>query len=379
MNRSIYLDNNATTALAPEVRAAMVAALETLYGNPSSLHPPGQAAAHAIREARTSVASLIGAHASEIVFTSGGTEANAMAITGLASLAAPNAPIITSRVEHPAVLAPIEHLERRGHAVHTIGVTPSGALDDAACQHALSAAPGVAAFMWVNNESGVVFPIADIATTVRQSGGCLHVDAVQAAGKIPVNVQDMAVDTLALSAHKLHGPKGIGALYIRRGLKLPPLLGGGPQEQGRRAGTENLVGIVGFGKACECAAQARNAHSLEMARWRDRLEAGICETIPNVSINGADAPRAPNTSNVSFLHCEGESLLYHLADAGIFVSTGAACSSGTQTPSHVLRAMQLSANAVRGAIRFSLSRYTRGEDIDEVLSLLPGIVQAARR
>jgi len=378
VNRLVYLDNNATTRVAPEVRDAMLPFFDELWGNPSSMHAFGGRVMRHVEEARAKVAALIGADPSEIVFTSCGTESNNAAIYGAAEILGPRARLVTSRVEHPAVLGPCRHFREHGSAVIELPVDGVGQLDLAALREALFGGNCLVSAMWANNETGTIFPIAEIAGLVKSAGGVFHTDAVQAVGKVPVDVGRIPVDLLSLSGHKLHAPKGIGALYIRRGTRLKTYMIGGHQEHGRRGGTENVPYIVGLGKAAELAAASLDEERVRVAALRDRLEAGLLATCPDARVNGDTRHRLPNTLNISFEFIEGEAILYHLSDQGICASSGSACSSGSLEPSHVIRAMGVPFTAVHGSIRFSLSRYTTDADIDAVLARVPPVVARLR-
>ena len=347
----VYLDNNATTRLAPDALQAMLPFLTQDFGNPSSMHAMGRAPARALIGARRAVQSLIGAaDDAEIVFTSGGTEANLTAIRSALAADPSRREIVTSAVEHPAVLALCDHLERaEGVTVHRIPVDTEGRLELDAFRAALSDRVALVTLMWANNETGTVFPVEGLAELAHGVGALFHTDAVQAAGKLPIAVKGTDIDMLSVSAHKLHGPKGVGALYLRKGVPFQPLLRGGKQERGRRAGTENIAGIVGFGRAAELAPAVDLAH---IARLRDRLEAGIIAAVPKVRVLGDLRDRLANTSCLAFDFAEGEAILMRLDRAGIAVSTGAACSSGAIEPSHVMRAMKVPFTAAHGAIRF---------------------------
>lgn len=370
----IYLDNNASTPLDPDVRAAITAALD-LYGNPSSVHSDGRRARRAIEEARDDVARLVGARPEEIFFTSGGTEANALAIFGGSGAAGR---VVTSAVEHPSVREPIARLAAEpGAEAVAVDPEPSGVLDS---ERILEAAPPGTRFVSVmaaNNEFGAVFPIAEMARTLRARNVPFHCDAVQAAGRIPVDAPNWEVDLLSISAHKLHGPKGVGALYVRKGFPLRAHTPGGGQEKKVRGGTENTSGIVGFGVAARLARE-RLPEAGRIAGLRDRLERGILATIPETRVAGAGAPRLPNTTTILFGGLSGEALLIRLDLEGIAVSVGSACSSGTLAPSPAILALGYSREEARGAVRFSLSRWNTLEEIDRVLALLPGAVEAAR-
>ncbi|PTE23130.1 cysteine desulfurase NifS [Cereibacter changlensis JA139] len=372
----VYLDNNATTRVAPQVLARMLPFFTEEFGNPSSLHRFGKAPALAVAEARRAVQALVGAvDPSEIVFTSGGTEANAMAIhAGLAADPA-RREIVTSAVEHPAILALCARLVQEGGTVHLIPVDRFGRLDLDAYRAAVGPQTALVSLMWANNETGTVFPVEGLAEIARAAGALFHTDAVQAAGKLPISLRGTDIDMLSLSAHKLHGPKGIGALYVRKGVPFQPLLRGGKQERGRRAGTENTPGIVGFGAAAELALRADLSG---MAALRDELERGILARVPKCAALGDVLDRLPNTSCVAFDFIEGEAILMMLDRAGIAVSSGAACASGAIEPSHVMRAMKVPFTAAHGAIRFSLSRETTAAEIRQVLEALPPIVGQLR-
>jgi cysteine desulfurase len=376
--RTVYLDNNATTQVAPEVTEAMLPFFNVLWGNPSSMHSFGGQISKHIEMARQQVASLIGATPEEIVFTSCGTESNNTAIYGASDATGVPWTVITSRVDHPAVLEACRHLKQRGVQEIEVGVDGDGELDLNALEQAIASGPTITSIMWANNETGVVFPMRTIAELVKQSGGIMHSDAVQAVGKLPINVMDTAVDMLSLSGHKLHAPKGIGALYIRKGTNLTPFLRGGQQENGRRAGTENVPYIVGLGVACELAQNAIAADEKRIRAMRDKLEVGILATCPDSRVNGVKANRLPNTSSISFNFIEGEAILYQLSDLGIAASAGSACASGSLEPSHVIQAMGVPATAAHGTVRFSLSRYTTNADVDYALKHMPGIVERLR-
>ncbi len=376
--KTIYLDNNATSAVAPEVIEAMMPFLRDQWGNPSSMHAFGGQVKKPIDQARQQVAALIHADPSEIVFTSCGTESDNMAIRGAAEAAGTRYNVVTTRVEHPAVLGPCRYLGERGHRLHEIAVDSAGQLDLVRLGEALRDGPSVTSVMWANNETGVIFPIPEITAMVKASGGVMHTDAVQVMGKMPIDVRKVPVDLLSMSGHKLHAPKGIGVLYIRKGTRLQPFMLGGHQEESRRAGTENVPYIVGLGKAAELAAKSLDKEIAEVAVLRDRLEAGLLATCPDARVNGDRMQRLPNTLNISFEYIEGESILYMMSDVGIAASSGSACTSGSLEPSHVLRAMGVPFTAVHGSVRFSLSRYTTAEEIDYTLKQLPPIIGRLR-
>ncbi len=374
----IYLDNNATTRPDPEVLDAMLPFLTDHWGNPSSMHTFGGNVRRHVENAREQVAALLGADVAEIVFTSGGTESDNTALRGAVGASAARPGLITSRVEHPAVLEPCRLLRDEGYSLSEIGVDGEGRLNLDELQAELERGPAVVSVMWANNETGVLFPIARAAAMVKAAGGLFHTDAVQAVGKVPIDLKTVPVDLLSLSGHKLHAPKGVGALYVRRGTRLKALMMGGHQEHNRRSGTENVPGIVALGKACELARLHMAEETRRMAALRDRLEAGLLATCPDSRVNGDRANRMPNTTNISFEYIEGESILYHLSDLGVAASSGSACSSGSLEPSHVLRAMGIPFTAVHGSIRFSLSRFTTDAEVSFVLKHLPDIVKKLR-
>lgn len=375
----IYLDHNATTPLAPSVIDTMTEAL-AIFGNPSSAYELGRGSRSTVSRARDSVAALIGAeHADEIVFTSGGTEADNWAILGALGSAG-NEHVVTTAVEHDAVRKLCVSLEKKGTRVTWIGVDENGTLDLDALRTAISLDTAVVSVMLANNETGILFPVGEVAAIVRSGSNALfHVDAVNAAGKIPINVVESGIDLLSLSAHKFYGPKGVGALYIRRGVELAPMLIGGSQELGRRPGTEAVHQIAGLGAAAELAADL--SHSTEIARLRDTLEKGILNSIPRSKLNGTSdsSKRLPNTSNISFENTNGEMILHRLDESGIAVSTGSACHAGDNSVSHVLAAMNVSYSWAMGSIRFSLGRDTTLDEIDRVLAALPKIVSELRQ
>ncbi len=375
----VYIDNNATTQIADEVREAMLPFLTNLWGNPSSMHTFGGQTKKYIETAREQVAALIGAaDPQEITFTSCGSESNNLAIRGGAEAMDKPPHIITSKVEHAAVSGPCHYLEDRGFRLTKLDVDEKGLLDVETLRRDVKAGKSLTSIMWANNETGVIFPVGLIGEMVHEFGGIFHTDGVQAVGKIPMKVSELPIDMLSLSGHKIHAPKGVGALYIRRGTKVKPLILGGHQERGRRAGTENVPYIVGLGVACDLAAKHMDEENSRVKAMRDRLEAGLLKSCPGARLNGAPQARLPNTTNISFDYIEGEAILLMLDDKGICASTGSACASGSLEPSHVLRAMQVQGMSVHGSIRFSLSTYNTEEDVDAVLTELPKIVQRLR-
>ena len=380
MARTYYFDNNATTRVAPEVRDAMLPFFCDRYGNPSSMHAFGGEVAHDLDHAREEVARFLNADPDEIIFTSCATESDNAAIRGIAARAGHDLRIITTAVEHPAVLQPCRRLKALGHDVVELPVDGLGNLDLDQLEACLAQTdkPTLVSIMWANNETGVVFPMEKIAALCKAHGATLHTDAVQVGGKIPVDVKKVPVDLLAMSGHKFHAPKGVGLLYVRHGTALPPFLLGGHQERARRAGTENVPYIVGLAKACELARLGMADEARQLTRLRDRLEAGILATCPDVRVNGDRAHRLPNTLNVSFSYVEGEAIAYRLSDLGICVSTGSACASGSLDPSHVIRAMGVPFTAVHGSVRFSLSRENTDEEVDYVLEKLPPVIKGLR-
>lgn len=378
--RKIYLDYNATTPVHPEVIEEIKPFLTERFGNPSSIHWAGREVKKHIEEAREKVARLINADPMEIVFTSSGTEADNFAIKGtVETFKEKGDHIITTSVEHPAVLNTCKYLEKCGYRVTYLRVDSYGMLDLDELKSAITDKTILISVMFANNETGTIFPIEEIGKIAREKGVIFHCDAVQAAGKVPIDVKKLNVDLLAISGHKFYAPKGIGSLYIRRGVKLRPLIHGGHQEKNRRAGTENVIGIVALGKACEIALRDMEKESQRILGLRRRLEEGILKTIKDVSINGHPENRIPNTTNISFHYIEGESLILNLDLEGIAASTGSACTSGTLEPSHVLMAMGIDPVLAQGSVRFSLGKWNTEEDIDRVLEVLPGIVERLRR
>jgi cysteine desulfurase len=374
---TIYLDNNATTRLAPEALEAMLPYLGDLYGNAGSAHVLGRLSEGAVVHARDQLAKLLGCQGAELVFNSGGTEGLNHAIRGVFEALPLKRHFITTAVEHSAVLALGDWLQRQGVAVTVLGVDGQGRLDLAELEAALRPDTALVSVMAANNETGVLFPLEDVARIVKGHGALLHVDATQAVGKVPLDLAALPADLLNLSGHKLHGPKGTGALFLRRSLRLRPFMVGGGQERGRRGGTENVPGLVGLGKAADLAREAMNGQD-QVRALRDGFEAFLLERIPGVTINGGQAPRLPNTTMASFEGVEGEALLLRLSDAGVCVSTGSACSTGQKEPSHVLRAMGTAPALAMGTVRFSLSRYTTAGELQAVEALLPEMVAGLR-
>ena len=376
----IYLDHNATTPLLPAVVERMTVALRDEFGNPSSVHHFGQQAKAAIDDARTDVANLIGAEPSEVLFTSGGTEADNIAIRGAAEAleATGRRHLIASAIEHEAVLNTLKALAKRGWRTTLLPVDRSGIVSPAAVRDALADDTAVVSVMHANNEIGTIQPIAELARMAHERGALFHTDAVQSAGKIAIDVKALGVDMLSMSAHKFYGPKGVGALWIRRGLRVMPILTGGRQERSRRAGTENVAGIVGMGVAARIASGKMEAEDRRLSALRDRLETGILRAVPGTAVNGSPDARVPNTTNISFDRIEAESLLIALDLQGIAVSTGSACSSGTLEPSHVLKAMGFNAHRTQNSIRFSLGAANSEAEVDRVIAVLPGIVDKLR-
>ena len=376
--KTIYLDNNATTMVAPEVLEEMLPYFSQYYGNPSSMHSFGGRTAKDINDARERTASLIGAEPDEIVFTSCGTESDNTAIMSALDVNPSRRHIVTTRVEHPAVRALCEHLAGKGYLITTIDVDGDGNLNMDQYEKSLTKDTAVVSIMWANNETGVIFPVEKAAQLAQERGILFHTDAVQAMGKIPIDIKNSAIDMLSFSGHKLHAQKGIGVLYIRRGTRFSPYLIGGHQEKGRRGGTENTPAIIGLGRACELANQQLSKENGHVRALRDRLESEIINRIPNVKVNGGRSPRLPNTSNISFEFVEGESILLLLDKYGICASSGSACTSGSLQPSHVLRAMGVPYTMAHGSIRFSLSIYNTSEEIDVVINTLPPIIERLR-
>jgi cysteine desulfurase len=374
----VYMDNNATTKVAPEVLDEMLPFFSQFYGNPSSMHSFGDTVDKKIKQAREKVASLIGSAPEEIIFTSCGTESDSTAIHA-AILSNPDKKhILTTRVEHPAVKNLCEYLFKKGYRVTFVPVDRKGRLDISFLKKNLTIDTAIASIMWANNESGVIFPIDEISQIAKERGIIFHTDAVQAVGKLPIDVREVNVDMLSLSGHKIHAPKGVGALYLRKGTKFSPFLIGGHQEGGRRGGTENVASIIGLGKACELAWGHLDEQRTRVKGLRDQLETELLKRIPEAMINGDQEHRLPNTTSIGFEYVEGESILLMMDRFGICASSGSACTSGSLEPSHVLRAMGVPFTAAHGSIRFSLSVYNTPEEIDFIIDNLPPIIARLR-
>jgi cysteine desulfurase len=376
--REIYLDNNATTKVDEEVFAEMQPYFCNLYGNPSSMHFFGGQVQKKVDEARNRVAALLGALTEEIIFTACGTESNNTAIRSALEVFPEKRHIITTRVEHPAVLTMCRNLGKRGYRVTELNVDSEGRLDLEELKKAIDEDTVIVSVMHANNETGVMFPVEEIGAIVKEKGALFHTDAVQAVGKVPLDMATSTVDMLSLSGHKLHAPKGIGVLYLRKGVPFRPFLVGGHQERSRRAGTENTASIIALGKACEVAAKFMDDENTRVRSMRDRLEKELLALIPNGRINGGKAERLPNTVSIAFEFVEGEAILLLLSEHGICASSGSACTSGSLEPSHVLRAMGVPFTCAHGSIRFSLSRYTTDAEIDLVIRELPPIIRRLR-
>jgi cysteine desulfurase len=374
----IYFDNNATTRVADEVYEEMQPYFRSLYGNPSSMHTFGGQVGIRVREARGRVARLLGCDPSEVIFTSCGTESDSAAIHGTLAAVPQKRKVITTRVEHPAVLAVCRDLESHGYTVVELGVDKLGRLDLNELERQLDNDTALVTIMSANNETGVIFPIEQMAEMVTSRGITFHTDAVQIVGKLPLKLSKSPINLLSLSGHKLHAPKGVGALYVRKGTRLAPFLLGGHQEGGRRAGTENVPGIIGLGKACELALRHLDDENTRVKALRDKLESAILETCPDSRVNGDREHRLPNTTNISFEYVEGEAILLLLDRHGICASSGSACTSGSLEPSHVLRAMGVPFTAAHGSIRFSLSRYNTEDEVDFTIERMPEIIHRLR-
>ena len=376
----IYLDNNATTRVDDEVVQAMLPFFTEQFGNPSSMHSFGNQVGMALKKARQSVQRLLGAeYDSEIVFTSCGTEADSTAILSALKAQPERKTIITTVVEHPAILSLCDYLAEDGYTVHKLKVDKKGRLNLDEYAALLDDDVAIVSVMWANNETGTLFPVEQMAQMADDAGVMFHSDAVQAVGKVPMNLKGSAIHMLSLSGHKLHAPKGVGVLYLRRGTRFRPLLRGGHQERGRRAGTENAASIIGLGVAAERALAFMEHENTEVKRLRDKLEAGILAVVPHAFVTGDPDNRLPNTANIAFEYIEGEAILLLLNKVGIAASSGSACTSGSLEPSHVMRAMDIPYTAAHGTVRFSLSRYTTEEEIDRVIREVPPIVAQLRK
>ena len=386
MSDVIYVDNNATTAVAPEVLDAMLPYLTTNYGNPGSIHTFGGSVAHDVEEARRKVAELLNAdhrnpdnEATEIIFTSCGTESDNAAVWSALLTNPERRKVIASKVEHPAILNLGRELERRGYIFETIPVDGDGRIDLAALEAAVDENTAIVSVMYANNEIGNIYPVEKIAEIAHKHGALFHTDAVQAVGKVPIDLANSQIDMLSCSGHKLHAPKGIGVLYVRRGIRFRPFIVGGHQEKARRGGTENVASIVALGKAAELAKANMEEEVKYLSMLRDRLEAGLLKTVPRIKINGDKSSRLPNTSSISFEFIEGEAILLLMNQFGICASSGSACTTGSLEPSHVLRAMGIPYTSAHGTIRFSFSRYNTVEEVDFILEKLPPIIATLRK
>ncbi|MGA1410431.1 MAG: cysteine desulfurase NifS [Prochlorotrichaceae cyanobacterium] len=374
---TIYLDNNATTQVDPQVLEVMLPYFSELYGNPSSMHSFGGQVGAAVQDARDKVAELLGAEPTEIVFNSCGSEGNNTAIHAALSAQPEKRHIVTTAVEHPAVLSVCKHLEKKGYTVTYLSVDGRGQVDLMEVEAAITGGTALVTTMYANNETGVIFPIEQIGAIAKEMGATFHVDAVQAVGKVPINLANSTIDLLTFSGHKFHAPKGTGGLYIRRGFRFRPFLLGGHQERGRRAGTQNVPGIIALGKAAELA-QAHLSNVNQESQLRDLLETQLIQLIPECQVNGGGTDRLPNTTNIGFKYIEGEAILLMLDREGICASSGSACTSGSLDPSHVLQAMGLPYTILHGSIRFSLSRFTTTAEVNQVVAVMPGIVEKLR-
>ena len=380
-DRVIYMDNNATTRVAPEVLEVMLPYFSDLYGNPSSMHSFGGQVGAKVAKAREQIASLIGANSDELVFTSCGTESDSTAILSALQSFPGKRHIVTTRVEHPAVKNLCENLDTltgHKHKITMLPVAADGTLDLKQYEESLTDETAIVSVMWANNETGVIFPVAEMAAIAKSRGILFHTDAVQAVGKIPINLAEVPIDFLSISGHKLHASKGIGVLYVRKGTPYVPFMIGGHQEHGRRGGTENVAAIIGLGKACELAGAMMAEENSRVRSLRDKLEEGLLSSVPSAILNGHKTHRLPNTTNISFEYVEGEAILLHLDRFGICASSGSACTSGSLEPSHVLRAMGVPFTAAHGSIRFSLSVYNTEEEVDYIIEKLPPVIANLR-
>lgn len=376
----IYLDNNATTMVAPEVVQAMLPFFTEQFGNPSSMHSFGNKVGFALKKARSQVQALLGAeHDSEIIFTSCGTESDSTAILSAIKAYPERKEIITTVVEHPAILNLCEYLQKDGYKIHKLHVDEKGRLDLDEYEELLDDKVAIVSVMWANNETGTLFPVEKMAEMAHAKGVLFHTDAVQAVGKVPIDLKSTKIDMLSVSGHKLHAPKGVGVLYLRRGVKFRPLLRGGHQERGRRAGTENSASIVGLGVAAELAGAHLVVENTEVKAMRDRLEQDILAAVPNSFVTGDVENRLPNTANIAFEYVEGEGILLLLNKMGIAASSGSACTSGSLEPSHVMKAMGIPYTAAHGTVRFSISRYNTMAEIEQVIQAVPPIIAQLRK
>lgn len=381
-SKVVYMDNNATTRIAPEVVEEMMPYLTELYGNPSSMHTFGGQVGEDIKIARQRVADLLGADPEEITFNSCGTESDSTAILSALQNYPDKRHIVTTRVEHPAVkhlCDTLDTLTGHKHKITRLKVDDQGMIDIEEYKAALTDDTAIVSVMWANNETGVIFPVAEMASIAKERGILFHTDAVQAVGKVPINLKELDIDFLSLSGHKLHAPKGVGVLYVKRGTLFAPFLVGGHQERGRRGGTENVASIIGLGKACELAAKNMAEENNRVKKLRDKLEEGLLASVPKSLLNGHKTERLPNTTNISFEFVEGEAILLHMNRYNICASSGSACTSGSLEPSHVLRAMGVPFTAAHGSIRFSLSIYNTEEEVDFVLEKMPAIIESLRQ
>jgi len=378
IDQAVYFDNNATTAVAPEVFEAMRPYLTTYYGNPSSIHTFGGQVAAAVERARANLAALLGADPVEIIFTSCGTESDSTAILSALQNCPQRRKVVTTKVEHPAVLNLVADLQTRGYRVSEVPVDTRGRLDMERLEDMVDGDTAVVSAMWANNETGNIYPVERIAAIAKRHGALFHTDAVQAVGKLPIDLKSSKIDMLSLSGHKLHAPKGVGALYVRRGTRYKPFMLGGHQERSRRAGTENVAGIVALGKAAELAAAHMTEENVRVKALRDKLEGELLSRIPKSQVNGDISSRLPNTSNISFQFIEGESILLLLDREGVCASSGSACTTGSLEPSHVLRAMGVPYTSAHGSVRFSLSRYNTEAEVDHIVAVLPPIIARLR-
>jgi len=378
MDKVIYLDNNATTRVAPEVAEAMSPFFTEFYGNPSSMHFFGGGVQKHLDAARRKLGALIGAEPEEIIFTSCGTESDSTALWSALRAYPDKKHIVTTKVEHPGIINVCKFLETQGYRVTYLPVDGEGRLNLEDLKSAVTADTALVSIMWANNETGVVFPVEEAARIVHAKGALFHTDAVQAVGKVPISLKDAKIDMLSLSGHKLHAPKGIGALYVKKGTRFASIMMGGHQERGRRAGTENVPYIVGLGVAAELALKNMAAENTRVKALRDRLQAGLAGSIKNVRVNGGGAERLPNTANISFEYVEGESILIMLSEKGVCASSGSACTSGSLEPSHVMLSMAVPQTYAHGSIRFSFSVYNTEEEVDAVLREMPPIIERLR-